>query len=309
MTNKLLVSLCVILFAAQVLSAPKKEVKKLEPLPEKMIQTQEVQMVKAAPVEKSASEKLREKRQQMEMQTEEEITQELEKARIEDEKKRRERLFTQGSFAPQEPVAPVAVESAVENKVTTSAQITEPEKSTQMYLGLSGGALNYPDVENINTLSGAAGVALGLSLADRFWLEGGLVYSFQEAEIRSLVGTTVDDVDHIGVNLGLTYQFLATQIIKPYAGVTVAYTNRQYNGGDNGSNAFDAGIKLGADFSVTKRVSLGLDYRYMFNVDYERDSAPSRLEVAQQQAATGTRVSNLESFDYQLILLNTKISF
>lgn len=286
-----------------------KKVQKFESLPAKKVPAQKTKRIKAAPLEKPMSSRLREQRQQMEMETEERIAQELERARMEDERVRREKLFKE-QFE-QKPVEKAFVSNA---DGMSAVEYTKEELNAEdlYYVSFMGGMLNYPQVNNIDSVNGAGGVSVGMALPYNFWVEGSFLYSFQETDIKRLTGSSTEDVDHFGLSVVGNYHFdfnFIPQWLTPRAGVAMTYTGRRYNGGDNSSNAFDMGLVAGADVTVASSVSLGLEYRYMTNVDYEKKEGATTQDVVQQQLATGNQVKNLETFDYQLLMLNTKVSF
>lgn len=269
---------------------------------------------------KSMSSQLRQEREQLEIQTEEEMTQELEKARIQDEKARREQFFAKDVFnsSPQpEPQPQLEMEAAPASAMTAMQGQTEMAYTPEMdentgynyYLSLSGGMLNYPAVANIASANGAAGIALGVSLTEHFWLEAGMTYSFQEAQTQSFIGSAVEDIDHIGVSAIGSYKFNMSAMpwLIPSIGVALAYTNRQYDGGDNSSSSFDAGAVVAADIPVGTGVTLGLEYRFMANLSYEREIPSSNFNTL--QGFSTNQVEDLETFNYQMVLLNAKILF
>jgi opacity protein-like surface antigen len=281
--------------------------KKYEALPPKDVPAQEIENVSATPLDKPLSDQLREKRQQLEMDTEERINQELERARIEDEKIRGEKILSGNSFQPVSVVPVLKKATTVSTKVETVE--TEPSKSKSLYFGIMGGALNYPQVSNLDTLNQAVGASIGLALPVNFWLEASFLYSQQDVQINNFISKKTEQVEHIAAAGSAVYRWKLAQWINPFAGLALAYTRRQTNGDAGTSNAVDGGLVLGTDFPVFKYVSLGLEYRYMTNIDYDRTNKPKSGDVALQQLATGTQVKNLESMDYQLVFINTKLTF
>lgn len=289
----------------------------------------DTQVVEASPVDLPMSSKLREKRQKLELQTEEEMTQELEKARIADEKSRKDKIFGNriaplAEPAPSvEPViaapapapqAPVVVPAApqIVNKVVVNNNTVQVEEDKKSFsIALSGGVLNYPMVENVPTANGVGLATLGFNLFNNFWLNVGALYSYQEAEINRAVSLTTDTIDQFGAVGSLNYQLQSSSRswLIPVVGVAVSYTGRSYNGGDNSSNALDAGLLAGLDIAMNRSLTLGVEYRYMMNVDYEREKNVASEDVALQKLASGLDVKNLESFDYQMLLVALKMKF
>ena len=277
----------------------------------------DTEVVKSSPLSKPYSARLRQKRQQMEMETEEQIVQKLEDARMADERRRREQLFNRDlnvveqNLEPAPAPAPAPAPVAQTNEITTTVVVSEPEEDNiPLYVTIGGGSVSYPVVNNLPNANGAAGFGLGLGLGNDFWLEGGFLYSYQEAEIISLSETRTEDIDHYTFSAAGKYTFgMSSHWVNPVAGVSLNYTRREFNGGNNSSNAFDAGLIGGVDLALNKAVKLGFEGRYMFNIDYNRDSAVDAAEVLSQQVATGRDVKNIEENDYIVLLLNAKVLF
>lgn len=183
------------------------------------IQEQPTTIVQDAPLKTSAADQMRKQRQETEAGTEDGIVQALEKARMDDELKRRDRFNGAITAAPTPaptpaaaPVAPVAIAPVVvapvqqaeevkpakikdldedkADKVDIKSEIraaleekaaaTPPAKSQNYIAGLAGlGA--YPDVVNVRG-NGSAGVAVGLVTPDRVVAEGSFLYGNYDLE-------------------------------------------------------------------------------------------------------------------------------
>ena len=177
------------------------------------------------------------------------------------------------------------------------------------YISLNAGVLNFPYIGNIQTVNGAGGFGFGTSLTSQLKLELSFFYSFQQAEINQLIATYVDDIDQYSFNAVGAYQWNRSGSIHPITGVAATLTRRQYNLDENSSNAFDLGLVGGVDVDFSKNLSFGVEYRYMINIDYEREVGNSKASRYLQKIATGNDVKHLESFDYQVVFINTKIRF
>ena len=201
------------------------------------------------------------------------------------------------------------------SKTTTSNtsnafdEINVDEGPKNYYLSLGAGILNFPDVGNIRTFNGAGGVGLGASLTPRLKIEASFIYSFQQIEISQFVDTLFDDVDQYSFNATGVYHWDVSWPVTPITGVTASLTRRQYNEDEVYSDAFDMGLVLGVEKPVNPRFSFGLEYRYMVNVDYERDFGISDYNMDLQSLGTSSEVRNLESFNYQVVFLNTRFKF
>lgn len=294
---------------------------------EEDIQEEPATEVSATPLENSKSANLREKRRQMEIETEEKMVQELESSRIEDEATRRDRVFgdriqpvgtTEVEVVKAEP-APVPAPAPViniTNEIKTEAAVveTKEESPTSYYLGLTGGLVDAR-ADNV-TGAGAAGVGLGAmiplhsnnSYTGVLGIEGSFLYTLLQGETRTILGNSEYDVDQYHGAVSAKY-YIQSGWFVPGAGLIMAYTRRQYNQDDNFSNSIDGGFAVSGDIRLTKSISIGAEYRYMMNLDYERDQAPSSAAVAAQKAVSSKEIKNLEAIDYQMLLINGKIAF
>lgn len=290
---------------------------------EENIQSEPTTRVEASPLVTSESTAMRDKRRQMEMDTEEQMVQELESSRIQDEKTRRERVFGDRIQPVSQPIPVVQQTSPapvvnITNEIKTDAVVEEEstESTANYYIGLTGGFVDSR-ANNVDG-TGAGGFSLGAIMplhtspgfSGSLGLEGSFLYTLLEGSTRSTFGTSDYDVDQYHASAAARY-YLESGWFVPGAGVVMSYTRRQYKvtGDDNFSNALDMGLGLSGDLRLNKTVTVGLEYRYMMNLDYERDKAPSQVAVAAQKAVTSSEVKNLEAIDYQMILLNGKISF
>ncbi len=187
--------------------------------------------------------------------------------------------------------------------------VDKDENPGNYYFSLGGGIINFPDVGNIQMFNGAGGIGLGISLTSRLKLEAGFIYSFQQIEINQLVNTVSDDIDQYSFNAKGVYHWDVSWPVTPITGVMAGLTSRQYNDDEGSSNAFDVGLVFGIDKPVSPGLSFGLEYRYMINVDYKREFENSNYGMMLQNLATSAEVNPLETFDYQVVFLNTKFNF
>ena len=197
------------------------------------------------------------------------------------------------------------------NKTVGSSELTKIDKGLKnSYFSINGGVINFPYVGNIQTLNGAGGFGLGTSLSPQLKIEASFIYSFQQTEINNFYEIFFDDVDQYSFNATGAYHWNVPWLLKPITGVTASLTRRQYNHDENNSDAFDVGLVLGVDRPVNSGLSLGLEYRYMVNVDYEREFKSSEYNMGLQSWATGgSEVRDLETFNYQVVFFNAKLKF
>ena len=212
----------------------------------------------------------------------------------------------------EDDTTPMPVEESFSSNMTTTstaykkpsrAEIDSSDKS--FFLGVGGGILNYPQAENLVD-NGATAITAGLFLPWNLVAEVGFTYAFNQAEVAG--SSTTEDMDMYQGSGAIKY-FMEFSWFVPSAGVILAYTRRSYDGGDNGSNALDAGVVVNGDVRLTKNIYLGAEYRYMTNLDYERELPASRSALTIQKFSTQSELANPEAIDYHLLLLNAKYVF
>ena len=90
----------------------------------------------------------------------------------------------------------------------------------------------------------------------------------------------------------------------------MSYTHRSYedvvvygpsNTGTTSSNAFDAGFKLGAEVRASRKITIGADIRYLFNLSYRTEN-PLAYQMGPVLGEP------LESLSYYFATINLKVS-
>ncbi|UYL08488.1 hypothetical protein B9G69_015700 [Bdellovibrio sp. SKB1291214] len=198
--------------------------------------------------------------------------------------------------APVAP-APVIVEKQVQDDSATRELIrqemaasleknkpVEPPARNKYVAGLLGMG-DYPDVSNVKG-NYALGVAFG-NKVDGFIIEGSFLYSNYTVQNRyynnynygyaynnNYNNGNVDVNQYTGA-LAAKIQFF-DGIVKPVIGGIAAYSYRKYdlknsyfynsNSDDANSHAVDLGALVGADLEFSPKYSIGLDFRYMWNL-------------------------------------------
>lgn len=280
---------------------------------------QPVTVVEASPLVESRADSIRKARQASEIQTEQIIVEKLEVSRMEDEKRRAERLFGNrlGSetvvvaAAPVAIAAPVTEEIIVVEKVKTPAPKKEEDKS-KMYITGGAGVTTYSSVSNIQS-NGSYGFSLGQEAADGMILEVAFMYS--NANVLQYF-PLFREMQQYNIGGAVKYSFMKHSRLRPYAGVLadyvyrryynrVAYSNYYYNNfRDNEvtTNAVDLGVTAGLDFMVNESFSIGADFRYSMNVWNQANN------VNMNQYYVGGAVP-LEQLSYYSMMLDAKIRF
>jgi hypothetical protein len=312
-----------------------------QPMP---VQKQPVTYIEASPLNKSRAEQMREARQQVEADTETKIVEKLEQSRIEDEKKRANVLFgdkLDNMNQPQQPVAPVAPAPVLvvpptpeEPKESTRDIIREelqmamtaekeenPAPTSQKYFSAMAGVANYPDATNVH-----GNYLLGFSYGNKYnnvyavegtfiasnysvdKLDGGCVIVY-DGPYSYCAPPVVDVIQYSGA-MAVKY-YLMDSMVRPIVGGLAQFSYRTfktedygYNTGTATSHAIDMGILTGADIEVSPTMSVGLDFRYMFNLS-SRVNTTSRMQYL-QHPAYGTPIEKLQ---YYTLSFSAKVAF
>lgn len=160
------------------------------------------------------------------------------------------------------------------------AQEEKPKSST--YFGAILGVGEYPDAVNVKPQY-AIGLSFGKKFDDRLVVEGAFVYSNYQVEQRDggcvvdMYGYTecyprITSMDQYSGQGLVKYQVLGGTI-RPEIGAVAAYTYRTFSDtqfaisdAEASSHALDLGLMTGASVELTEKFSLGLDFRYMWNL-------------------------------------------
>lgn len=165
------------------------------------------------------------------------------------------------------------------------AAAAQPVVSTQKYFSGMIGMSDYPDAKNVQ-----GNYALGASFSSRrdsLIVEGGFMYS--NYTVDSYVwnqGYSYYDYAQVDMNsyagsLAGKFQLL-DGFIKPIVGGVVQYTYRNYSlmnqsiynaNATADSQAIDVGVVAGFDLEFSPTTTLGLDYRYMYNMSSKVSNA------------------------------------
>jgi hypothetical protein len=200
------------------------------------------------------------------------------------------------------------------------AQAEEKPKA-QNYIGVLGGGGSYPDAKNVRGQY-AAGVSVGKKFDDRLVVEGTFMYSNYQVDqtqntgcvmVDPYTGTCYPRITNMNQYAGqalVKYQ-LFSGTIRPEIGALGAYTYRTFSDSQfsmsnstASSNALDAGVMTGASLELTDKFSVGLDFRYMWNLTYKT----SGLQPSFQQSFLGSS-SPIETMNYYTVNLVGRFAF
>lgn len=275
---------------------------------------QPVTVVEATPLIESRAEQIRKARQNTEIETEQKIVEKLEVSRMEDEKKRADRLFGNRLDSEPQPVvvaapAPVIVKKE-ETVVVEKVKIKEEApKTSKMSIGAGGGLTTYSGVSNIQS-NGSFGLTIGSESSDGMIIEGSFMYSNSYVQEYFPL---FREMQQYNIGGALKYSFLKESRIRPFAGVLADYVNRRYhnrvagyyynNFRDNEvtTNAVDLGVTGGLDFMVNESLSVGADLRYSMNVWNQTNN---NMNLYYRPGGTP-----VEQLSYYSMMLNAKMRF
>ncbi len=226
---------------------------------------------------------------------------------------------TPATVVPPPVVAPVIVTREEVPTVTAThddlMRNNESEEPAKFSIGALAGLGSYPSVGNVNGAY-AAGVLMDMQFAERLGLETAFLYSSYDIKNNynnfycpGCGGSLVTTLNQYNFDVGLTYHILGGRV-SPVVGVIADYTRRSYSdrirygsntGSTRGSNSFDGGFLVGVDVSATKKLTVGMDIRYLMNFSYRTDDALA-YNVGYQQG------DPIESLNYYFATLSLKLS-
>ncbi len=327
---------------------PKRVVKRQQVV---VVQKQPTTVIEASPLTESRADQIRRQRQDTEIQTEQKIVEKLEQSRMEDEKRRAGVLFgdkfdnlngqpqqAPAAQAPVAPAAPVPVQVVSEPKQALDRDMireelhaamsdlkpVEEKQANRPYMSIMAGMADYPQARNVQGQY-AFGFNLGTRIEDRFMVEAGFMYSNfklnkQSGYYNPYTGqftSEVTEVDQYSVS-GVAKYSLFSGILRPFFGLAMAYNYRNYTDtqfllGSNTANtqSLDWGPTLGAEFEMSKDYSLGVDFKYMWNLSSRSNSQydsyrnqnyyPNYLPVANE--------TPLEKISHYILSIYGRMSF
>ena len=222
-----------------------------------------------------------------------------------------------------EPGTPSPAEEMHSEFESTNAPIYQTKtnyKASRQYqdrsytIGVLGGGFNYPQVSNMDVLSGVGGIQLGAYLWRDLILTGGFLYTFQQSDINRLTRTDQEDIDHYMFSAGLGYDLFKLFSFLPQwssgqLGYVINHSRRQYNADENASQGWDQGVYASIGAEVFDQVQVSFEYRYLTNIEYNVEQSPRSQDRQLQRAVNSGQTRELESFDYQLFLLKAEYLF
>jgi opacity protein-like surface antigen len=179
----------------------------------------------------------------------------------------------------------------VRGEVRAALSDMKEEKKTEKksYFSVMGGMGDYPDVSNVRG-NYSAGFGVGQKVNDRMNIEGSFLYSNYSVQQRDNYTITgfpcsfgysqydcyprITTLNQYSAGVLLKYDILPG-MFRPVIGGLAQYTYRVYSdsqfaitNNDASSHAMDMGLLLGADVEATESFTIGLEFRYLWNLTY-----------------------------------------
>lgn len=217
---------------------------------------------------------------------------------------------------PAPEVAPVVVAPVAAPVNASVMEVQEEAKQEESKTYVSGilGTGNYPDVQNVKGKY-AVGVAFGSKSDDRFAFEGSFMFSQYDVEQRFGGGVfpgpygveyypRITQMNTYQGSIAGKYSIM-NGTFRPVVGAVGTYSYRTFRDTQFGnpsyqaqSNAIDLGLIAGFDVAVSKKFSVGLDYRYMMNLTSWASDSTLQRSFARSVYGSDTPI---EQLNYQQI--------
>src|SRR5690606_26573182 len=166
----------------------------------------------------------------------------------------------------------------------------------------------------------ALGVSLGSQLSDRLLVEGNFSlanYDVEQPDSGPFFYydpnfPRITEMNQYSLGAMAKYQIM-TGTVRPVIGGLATYSYRTFtdkqfgfDNNDASSHAIDLGLVVGLDLEISKEMSLGLDYRYMFNLYNRAQSSGFQQGFSQIYYNSDTAI---EKFSYELVSLVARFTF
>jgi hypothetical protein len=281
-------------------------------------------------------------RQDLEAQNNFKIIEKLEVSRLEDEKRRTEKLWGSSSsssaprvvIVPEEenlslksssPQPPQVSQSSQQSPAVQPSQpsqlsesSSEPLSLSPWSLGLLLGLGDYPSVVNVRNHY-SVGFFLDRRVSETFSVEGGFLYSSFDVEQRDggyLCDPVRGCIHYPRMTRMDQYQGQArikyspfTGSFKPYLGGSLAYSYRTFTDiqielpdNDAHSHSLDGGLVLGVDLNISESLSLGVDFTLFGNILNRASSTGLQQSFSQSAYSSDTPIEELNYVQTGLIL-------
>lgn len=195
-------------------------------------------------------------------------------------------------------------------------------KTSTTYLSIMTGAGEYPDAINVKGQY-SLGIALGRKVSDRVVAEGSFMFSNYEVEQPATYGNggqiynyqtgqydyypRITDMNQYSTSGLVKYQLLGGAL-RPEVGALMSYTYRTFSDkqfaltdATVSSQAIDYGLMAGASLEVSEGFSLGLDFRYMWNMTNKIDGTTLQKSAIYQGSPAYTPIEDLSYYNFSVV--------
>lgn len=221
--------------------------------------------------------------------------------------------------APQENTRDIVREEI--NAALKTEQETAATPVEQKYFAALIGIAEVPDASNVRG-NYSLGATFGTKFDNVYAVEGTFLtanYTMNPVYYSGYIAPNMDITSYSG-SIAVKYMFFSG-MVKPVLGGLAQYTYRTYqwnnssayygnpyygNGYNNtddktNSHAIDLGVIVGADIDFSSKFSLGLDYRYLFNISSRRNNNAYAYQPFYGKA--------LETMSSYVMSLSAKVNF
>lgn len=224
------------------------------------------------------------------------------------------------------------IRQEIKAAMDTEKSLPEPVVQ-QKYFGVFAGVGDYPDVRNVKG-NYTLGAQFGTKFDDSYAVEGTFTYSEYQVDEPSVYGNgayypaygyyvpRLVDVHQYSGSLALKYM-LFNSMVRPVVGGLAQYSYRTFAwsqdqcgyscGGYNGSgsteassHAFDIGAIAGADIEFSKTWTLGIDFRYMWNIASRVNTDNYSAFLTSPNFGAGTPIEKLQYYTVNVV---TRVNF
>lgn len=199
--------------------------------------------------------------------------------------------------------------------VKTQVVAPKPEKIKKFYTSALLGIGAYPEVSNVDKGYNAS-VAAGYHYSEPLMLEVGFGVAKSQLSVKNQLYTNQRDnfdINQYQGNLAAKYRLdgLFGSDFRPQLGAILSYTSRKYSqtnnlilltGNTGSSTAMDAGLSGGIDYDLNKSLSLGAEFRYMFNLS-------NQVSANYTNPSYGYIGTSIESLQYYVAGVAARLNF
>ncbi|MBL7543590.1 MAG: hypothetical protein JNL11_07215 [Bdellovibrionaceae bacterium] len=211
----------------------------------------------------------------------------------------------------------VLTREAIREEIQSALKVEDEVPSTAVetkYFSALVGFPDYPDSTNVRG-NYSLGATFGTKYDDTYAVEGTFVFSNFSMNPMYHNGFLAPDMDvnQYSGSIGMKY-FMLSGMVKPFVGGLGQYTYRTFqwananygsyysnNETSTNSHAVDLGVNVGADVVFNSKFTVGIDYRYFFNLSSRRNQSAFAY-----QPYYGTALEQLNS---TLVSISAKVQF